>query len=209
MINSLIFLKSIVVGFAMCVPIGPIGILVIRKTITQNKYKALVPGFGSLTADIFYSTVAGFGIVIIGDFLAFHQKYFQLGAATVLLLIAINMLRTKPQRLLEKSKHVTASFIKNYLMGFFLALFNAGTLFVITTLMTALKITTPEHTLSFGLAVTTGIFLGELLWWLFLSNAAAIAKKRIGRNAPITINTFSGLFLLILSTLLIIRIVAF
>jgi len=192
----------------MCLPLGPISIFVIRKTIRYNKYRALIPGLGSVTADIFYSSIVGFGITFIAEFFNIYRHYFQLLAATILLFLAVRILRKSPEVLL-KSQNGKLPFIKSFSLGFFLALFNPGTLFIMTTLLAALGISLVKYNFVTSLAVMAGLLIGELAWWLFLTNITELAKGRFGKQAPITINTFAGIFLLCMSIILIIKIIFF
>lgn len=195
----IIFLKSIASGFIMCVPLGPIGIIVIRKTIRYTKNKALIPGIGSTTADMLYGSIAGFGIVMLADFFSHYQRYFQLAAASILLILSFKILRTDPKQLTRKSDLQTAkSQIKSFMLGFSLALFNPGTLFFMTTLLTLFGIANYTHSTYTGVIILLGLSCGELLWWFSLTRLTAYVQNKIGARAPVTINKFSGIFLLIL-----------
>jgi len=205
----LVFLKSVLAGFAMCLPLGPISFLIIRKTINYTKNIALIPGIGSAIADIFYGTIVGFSVATLTAFLTTHQKYFQLAAAVILLVVSFNILRTKPSTLLEKQKKSSKSIGRSFFLGFFLALFNPSTLFLMTTTLTLLGATTHPHTISAGISIVIGLFCGELLWWFALTRLTDWLRHNIGARAPVTINTVTGIFLLVLSLGVIIKSVFF
>ena len=204
MIYPVVLLKSIFTGFAMCLPIGPISIFVIRKTIRYNKRIAFIPCLGSVTADLFYGSITGFGISAIASFFKGHHLHFQLLAATILLFLAVRTLRKSPESL-KITKNGRKSLIKSFSLGFFLALSNPTTLFIITAILAAIGLQVQSNNLMFSLNVIAGLFIGELLWWFFLVNITHIAKGHLGKNAPVTINTVSGLFLLTLSIFIIIK----
>lgn len=188
----------------MCLPIGPISILVIRKTIRYSKKRALIPAFGSLTADIFYAAIVGFGITFIADFFKNYQHYIQPFGALILLVIAIRILRKPTQTLREKDVG-KLPFIKSFSTGFFLALFNPGTLFMMTTILGALGIRLNNANLPTSISIMVGLLIGELLWWLFLTNITGWAKGKFGKNAPVKINKFAGIFLLAMSIIIFIK----
>ena len=198
------FFKSILTGFTMCLPIGPISILVIRKTIRYSKRRALIPAFGSLTADIFYAAIVGFGITFIADFFKNYQHYIQPFGALVLLAIAIHILR-KPTKTLREKPVGKLSFIKSFSTGFFLAIFNPGTLFMMTTILGALGIRLNNAHLPTSISIMAGLLIGELLWWLFLTNITELAKGKFGKHAPVKINKFAGIFLLAMSIIIFIK----
>lgn len=206
---ALVFLKSVTSGFVMCLPLGPIGFLIIRKTVNYNKNIAIIPGIGSAVADIFYGTIVGFSIATLTMFLTTYQKYFQLAAAVILLVVSFNILRTKTSTLMEKHKKASKSIGRSFFLGFFLALFNPSTLFLMSTTLTMLGVTHHPHTLFTEISIVFGLFLGELLWWLFLTRLTDWLKNTIGKGAPVTINTVTGIFLLLLSVSVIIKSVFF
>jgi threonine/homoserine/homoserine lactone efflux protein len=63
--NIIFFLKGVVIGLSMAVPIGPIGILCIRRTLMEGRISGLVSGLGLATADAVYGSIAGFGLTFI------------------------------------------------------------------------------------------------------------------------------------------------
>jgi len=204
--DVLLFIKSITVGFVMCVPIGPVSIIIMRKTASTGPWTAIPCACGSMCADIFYSVVAGFGIATVAQFFTQYQKYLQLVAVLILLLFAIKILRTKPHNLLNYPQRSATDTIADFMLGFFVVLFNPIVLFVMTNLLTIFHVNATQHTLEFGLLVTSGIFIGEGLWWAAFITITHYVSHHIGKRAPVTINTFTGLALLLLSTLLIIKI---
>ena len=207
--NPIVFFKSFLTGFAMCLPLGPISIIVIRKTIQYNQRSAFIPGLGSAIADLFYGTIAGFGIVALTNFFSLYQKYFQLIAATILLVVAFRILRTTANQLNEKKKHHVKAPLKSFFLGFSLALFNPSTLFLMATILTMLGTANQLHNTYTGISIVLGLFCGELLWWFFLIQVTTWTKNKIGSKAPITINKFTGIFLLVLSVAIIIKSVFF
>lgn len=67
--DIIFFLKGVVIGFSIAVPVGPIGILCIRRTLTGGPLSGFVSGLGVATADAVYGCIAGFGLTFISDFL--------------------------------------------------------------------------------------------------------------------------------------------
>lgn len=61
--------KGLIIGFAIAAPVGPIGVLCIRRTFADGQAAGLATGLGAATADAFYGAVAGFGLTAISGFL--------------------------------------------------------------------------------------------------------------------------------------------
>ena len=66
-------INGIILGFSIAAPIGPIGVLCIRRTLAEGRAYGLVSGLGAATADAIYGSIAGFGLTFISNFLINQQ----------------------------------------------------------------------------------------------------------------------------------------
>jgi threonine/homoserine/homoserine lactone efflux protein len=55
------FIKGVLIGFSIAAPVGPIGVLCIRRTLADGRNSGLISGLGAATADAVYGSIAGFG----------------------------------------------------------------------------------------------------------------------------------------------------
>ena len=207
MISLMPFLKSILAGFAMCLPIGPLSVVVIRKTIKYNKLRAFIPGIGSLVADFFYAAMAAFGITYFTELLTNYSKHIQIIAAFILLILAIRILR-KPATTSSEKAQGKLPLIKSFSLGFFVALFNPGTFFLMTAILTALHVSANGQLIT-SFEIISGLMIGEFLWWIFLIHITNWAKKRFGKQAQLKINKIAGSFLIAVSIIIVIKYIFF
>jgi threonine/homoserine/homoserine lactone efflux protein len=63
------FLKGLVLGFSIAAPVGPIGILCIRRTLQFGRLSGFFSGLGAATADCIYGIIAAFGLTLISNLL--------------------------------------------------------------------------------------------------------------------------------------------
>src|SRR5512136_97818 len=91
-----LFLRGLVIGFAIAAPVGPIGVLCIRRTLADGRLSGLVSGLGAATADMLYGCVAGFGLTFISSFLVGQQLWLRLFGGLFLLYLGIKILLSKP-----------------------------------------------------------------------------------------------------------------
>ena len=59
--NLPLLLQGLIMGFAIAAPVGPIGVLCIRRTLAHGRLAGLISGLGAASADAVYGAVAGFG----------------------------------------------------------------------------------------------------------------------------------------------------
>lgn len=208
--SPLIFVKSFIAGVAMCLPAGPISIIIIRRTVQYNKRSAFIVGVGSASADIFYGTIVGFGLTRFASFFKAYAAHLQICAAIILIIMSFRILRNPLKKLSSydvRSQVVCP--IKGFLTGFFLALFNPMTLVFMVSLLAAFGVTNTVFSLGTSMSIILGLFAGELCWWFLLVRIAQWAKNKIGDRAPITIHKFTGIFLLVLGLFIIFQRVFF
>ena len=67
------FLKGLIIGLSLAIPVGPIGPLCIRRTLTRGRMSGLFSGLCAATADGMYGAVAGFGLTFVSRFLVSHE----------------------------------------------------------------------------------------------------------------------------------------
>src|SRR5512132_2390031 len=71
-------LKGLAIGFSIAAPVGPIGLLCIRRSLADGRQVGLAIGLGAATADAAYGCVAGFGLTAISSFLVGQRFWLSL-----------------------------------------------------------------------------------------------------------------------------------
>ena len=76
--DATFFLRGLVIGFSIAAPVGPIGVLCIRRTLAGGRLHGLVSGLGAATADASYGAIASFGLTAISGVLVDQQVWLRL-----------------------------------------------------------------------------------------------------------------------------------
>ena len=153
------FLKGLAIGFAMAVPVGPIGIMCIRKTLTEGRLRGLIIGLGAATADLFYGTVAAFGLTIISDTLVDQRFWIRLIGGALLLFLGVRIFRAQPKD--PKIKLNNNGILRSYLTTVFLTLTNPLTIFAFVAVFAALGLGDGLSYFSSTILVA-GVFIGSV-----------------------------------------------
>lgn len=189
-----IFLKGIVIGFAMAVPVGPIGIMCIRKTLTDGRARGLIVGLGAATADFIYGCIAAFGLTMISEFLSSQRVWIRLSGGALLLLIGVKTFLARP---LDPNIPINSTGkLRSFLTTAFLTLTNPITIFAFIALFAALGL---GEGLSYysASALVIGVFIGSALWFLLLSSGVTLFRKRLNLNALKWVNKIAGILIII------------
>lgn len=187
------FLRGIVIGFAIAAPVGPIGMLVIRRTLTESRMLGLVTGFGAAVADSLYGAVGAFGLDFISGFLVGHAFWTRLIGGLFLCWLGISTFRARLRE--ENNAAPAAGYLAAFATTVLLTLSNPLTILSFMAVFAGLGLGAGA---GYGAAslVVTGVFLGSALWWLFLTGGMALLRHRLKPAALRWINRGSGLFLL-------------
>jgi len=188
------FLKGIAIGFAMAVPVGPIGIMCIRKTLTEGRLRGMIIGFGAATADLLYGSVAAFGLTIISDTLISQKFWIRLIGGALLLFLGIRTFRAKPT---DPKRHINSSgMLRSYLTTLFLTLTNPLTIFAFIAVFAALGLGDGLSYFSASLLVV-GVFIGSSLWFLILSSGSLFFRERLDLVGLSWVNKIAGILIII------------
>lgn len=188
----MLFLKGLIIGFAIAAPVGPIGILCIQRSLHDGFRVGVMTGLGAALADGTYGLIAGCSLTAISSLLITHQFLIRIIGGLFLLYLGIKLIIKVPQE--NKSKEKTDkspwhAFGTTYL----LTLTNPVTILSFVAVFAGLGVGTVNSTLIQAITLVTGIILGSAMWWLFLSSAVAfILHKRISPSFMKLINQISG-----------------
>ena len=114
--NIYFFFKGLLIGFSIAAPVGPIGVLCIRRTLTNGRMSGLVSGLGAATADGFYGAVAAFGLTLISDVLVGQQLWFRIIGGSFLLYLGIRTFLSKPSE--KSASDKKGNLFRNYISTF-------------------------------------------------------------------------------------------
>lgn len=189
-------LEGIIVGFAGAMPIGPIGILCIKRALTFGKKQGITTGLSGAAADIVYSTVAIFSIKLIADFVALEQYWIRFCGGIAVIAIGTFTIRSHPT-----SRPITSNKFEHtrlFVSTFLLALSNPVPLFGFVALFSAIGIKSITGENVAPMFFVAGISLGSLIWFTLLANIAHTIRRNITDQKLLIINKIAGLILIVL-----------
>lgn len=188
------FIKGILIGFAMAIPVGPIGILCIRKTLTEGRLRGLIIGLGAATADLLYACIAAFGLTVISDTLNSQRIWIRLAGGALLLFLGVRIYRAQPK---NPKIHINGSgMLRSYLTTIFLTLTNPLTIFAFIAIFAALDLSDGLSYLSASLLVL-GVFLGSTSWFVLLSSGVTLFRNKLDINGLRWVNKIAGVLIII------------
>ncbi len=183
-------LRGLLLGFAIAAPVGPIGVLCIRRTLAQGRAIGFVSGLGAATADVLYGCIAAFGLTAISGLLVRQQGWLRLAGGLFLCYLGTKTLLSRPAD--EPAAAEGRGFVGAYLSTLLLTLTNPMTIFAFMAVFAGLGVGRTVNGYAAAAAVVLGVFLGSAAWWLLLSAGVSLLRGKLDGRALLWVNRVSG-----------------
>ena len=182
-------LKGLAIGFCIAAPVGPMGVLCIRRSLAQGMAIGFATGLGAATADAAYGAVAAFGLTVISDFLVGQKFWLGLIGGIFLCYLGVRTFISRPA---EQAANVQGHGLAGaYGSTLFLTLTNPMTILSFIAVFAGVGFGTGKSYMNASTLVL-GVFLGSAAWWLILSIGVGAFRSRVTGNWMRAINRLSG-----------------
>jgi threonine/homoserine/homoserine lactone efflux protein len=182
------FLRGVLIGLSIAAPVGPMGVLCIRRTLADGRWVGLATGLGVATADATYGAVAGFGITVISTVLLSHQAWIRVIGGLFLWYLGLKTFIARPA-----DRDATAdghSLRRAYTSAVGLTLANPTTILSFAAIFAGVGVTAGGR--ASAALLVFGVFIGSALWWLLLCNTVATVRTKVVERHMRWINRLSG-----------------
>ena len=195
-----ILFSGIAIGVLISAPMGPVGMLIIQRTIIKGRWPAFFTGIGAAFSDLCYCLLTGLGISFVTDLIENNQQPLQIVSGVVLAAFGIFLFRKNPTRALQPN---TSEAPKNYLAdivsGFFITVSNPLILFFIIGLFARFELITPDFTFLHYILAYACILGGALMWWYLVTMLVNRLRRRINVRSLWLINRIIGALLILMA----------
>jgi threonine/homoserine/homoserine lactone efflux protein len=186
-----LFLEGIIIGFAIAAPVGPIGVLCIRRTLAEGRISGFVSGLGAATADAVYGSVAALGLTFVTNLLVDGESWLRLVGGAFLIFLGLRTFLAHPA---ERAAPAARSGLPGaYASTFILTLTNPTTILSFAAIFAGLGAAGDANgdALS-AMLLVLGVFLGSAAWWFVLSGATSLFRARLSARGLRWVNRISG-----------------
>lgn len=185
-----ILMRGLAIGFSIAAPVGPIGLLCIRRTLADGRAAGLASGLGAATADALYGLVAGLGLTAISDLLLGQQVWPRLIGGLFLVALGLRTAATPPAR--RAARAGGRGLAGAYLSTLLLTLTNPTTILSFVAIFAGLGVAGAGGGYDAAALLVLGVFAGSALWWLLLSGGVSLARGLVTPGVLRWINRLAG-----------------
>ncbi|MBO7203061.1 MAG: LysE family translocator [Paludibacteraceae bacterium] len=196
---STIILTGFLIGFVLSIPVGPIAVLCIQRTLNRGKYHGWITGIGASTSDVFYAALAIFGLSFVVDFINTHEMIIEIIGAVVFVFLGIKLYKENPSANLSTENVRKESYLQDYLTAFGLTISNPLIIFLFITVFAQTEFVNSQTSIYQIVIALVSVFIGACMWWFLLTSLVNLLRNKINVRGLGLLNKLSGGMLIILA----------
>ena len=195
-------LKGLLIGICASVPLGPIAILVLQKSLSEGHRAGFMAGLGACLVDTLYAVIAMFALAFAESFIEDHRILIMVGGGIIVVLLGCSMAFKDPFRKM-KEEHQTPSYsLKDFFQAVIMGISNPGAIFVIFALFAFFGIQLEPH--DFRVApILLSLSGGSALYWFLFSWAFSRSRKNFKLSTLLWLNRAAGVIVIIIGIALV------
>lgn len=186
-------IKGIIVGLGASIPLGPIGILCIQRTLSKGRWSGFSTGMGAAISDIIFSAIALLGLSFVNDFLNTYREWVMMFGGAVVGGFGVKIFVTNPIKQIKRVQEGNHQYIQDFVSSFIMTITNPGAIFLIIGMFAFIGIDTGQY--EFGLVIAPalmGVFLGTMAWWFTLSTVINMFRNKFRLKQLMITNWIAG-----------------
>lgn len=190
-----ILLSGFIIGICVSMPVGPIAILCIQKTLNKGRRHGFVTGAGAACSDFFYAVLATFSMSFLLNFIETHSFWFQLVGSFVLLFVGFLVYRSNPVKKLSPTQETEQTYVQDFIAAFFLTVSNPVIILLLIGLFARFRFITEATSLVQSIAGLCSVLFGALFWWLSLVSVANLFRSRFNVRGLWLVNKITAVII--------------
>lgn len=200
--------RGLVLGLVIAAPVGPVGLLCIRRTLQKGVVIGLATGLGAACTDALFGAVAILGVSAILGFIHQYEASIRIIGGLIVLGTAWHTWFDHPHpshqpvfvtKVLDIAqgnstlfghKTTVLGLVRSMLSGLIITMTNPLTLF--GTLAVVATFGAVTRKLEAGVLIG-GIFAGSALWWFLLSGGVGLLRHHFTENRIVVVNRMTAI----------------
>jgi threonine/homoserine/homoserine lactone efflux protein len=189
-----LFVKGLIIGFALAAPVGPIAAICVQRTMNHGRFAGFLSGLGSAAADAVYGTAAAFGATFLSEFLVEHGSWLQKVGGAILIVLGIRLFMTRPKE--RSGVRGSRGKLGLFLSTFFLTLTNPMTFLAFGAIFATMGLGAVRGHSILTIDLVGGVTLGAAAWWSLLVLAVHAVRRHFTYEKLIWVNRGAGIFVI-------------
>lgn len=203
MFNTIV--QGFIIGLCTSVPVGPIAILCIQRTLQKGRKVGFVSGLGAASSDFVYALIAMLGLSFVMDFIQQHEFLIQLVGSIVIMGFGVMIFFQNPTKKIKKGKSVgSGTYFQEYLTSFALTITNPLMIFLFLGLFARMEFLVDSAGWYENVFGMIAVLAGSATWWFTITLLASTFRNKFNIRGLWILNKITGslIFLIALVSLI-------
>lgn len=193
------FIKGFIVGLGASIPLGPIGILCIQRTLSKGRWSGFSTGMGAAFSDTLFSAIALLGLSFFDNLMVEYRDWVMLIGGIIVAGFGLKIFMTNPVKQLRRVKEGNHQYFQDFGSAFIMTITNPGAILLIIGLFAFAGIDLNRNESGFIIASTLwGVFSGAVLWWFSLSTTINLFRNKFRLRQLLITNRIAGVVIMVL-----------
>lgn len=201
-----LILKGILLGLTVSMPLGPIGIILINRTIKRGMLSGFFSGLGLATADTLLALLAGVGFTVIISFIKEERFIISIIAGLIIIGVGLKVFLSNPVKDIRNREKTDKSLWRDYYSVFVLSISNPYTIFIYVAFFSGIQINGNVRPELVPFFLVPGVLIGTIGWWFFLSYFVSRFKKKIRLRLIVRLTKIAGIIILIIGIIVLLSV---
>ncbi|MGP8444941.1 LysE family translocator [Burkholderia vietnamiensis] len=178
----MLIIKSVVIGLSIALPVGPIGMLCIQRSLSRGFQAGFATGLGAACADALYGLLGALGVAGVVTAFPMLTVVLKIGGGAFLMWLAWTIARQGAPAPAARAELPRTTALRDFVTTFGLTLSNPMTILSFVGIFAALGPLAGAHDSGMRATVAMmvgGVFVGSAAWWLCLSGTSAALRTRM------------------------------
>lgn len=181
---------SFFVGFVSSSPLGPIGLICLRRTLTRGRSAGLVSACGIACAYAFWSFIAIYGLTAVSNWIEEERNLLEVAIAFFFFLYGLHGVFNTPSTYYPTLKYSRKR--TRFLSTFLVVFLNPSTFVMFAILFTLFGISGTHYSFSDSAKISVSVFIGSIMFWVVLTQFIHKLRSRLSESTCVSISCLSS-----------------
>jgi len=187
------------VGLGASVPLGPVGVLCVQRTLSKGRLSGFTSGMGAALADTIFSTFAILGLAFVLVLFEANRNLFLITGGLIVVAIGLKIYFTNPIKQIRQNRRGRQRLFEDFISVFMLTISNPGAIFLILGLFALVGLSIDRESGHWSIIMALcGVIIGATLWWFTLSSVISRYRRRFKIKQIWVINRVAGVIITLL-----------
>lgn len=193
-----LFVRGLFIGLVASIPLGPVGVLCVQRTLSKNHRSGFVSGLGAAAADSIFAAIAFFSLAFVLSFIQENMTLIKVVGGLCVMLVGVYIFQLNPVVQIRRNRAGRTNLWQDFISLFLVTLANPAFILIFIALFATFGFSEATLGMGKGLLMIAGVFCGAATWWFALTFVVNIFRKRFRPRHLLWINRISGALIVLL-----------